>query len=355
MQCLIFVWIELLQGNFKPAYRHLYGGMKILNDSEASHTKSACDLCQQRDSIHEVDEVHGSLTRSFARLRIQAIVCGHRMPTFAPPCRRGGEAFSTIPRSFTNIFQSRNFLDNEYNCIFDFFRSIRDIDHENEAEVMAMQERKDYHINRLESWHAANKKMAAESVPPQSHPYSSGLLYLDLYFTVLSIILKTMCAPSEMAFDDYLLEFQHIYNTSEVLIQTTIAGAPVLSLDMCVIPPLCMIVCKCRFLSLRLKALKLLESTPDREGMWDRVTILKLCQDKINIEEAGRGDIPVTEPLPEEARIYKKRFVYRNRGGPDEKVFRYFYFGKGPVEVEFFEKADLTEGIVDIKIMGGTG
>ncbi|PVH75222.1 hypothetical protein DL98DRAFT_602241 [Cadophora sp. DSE1049] len=353
ISCLIFVWIELLQGNFPAAYRHLHGGMKILNDSEASQRHTFYNLTQKRESLHDVDEIHGSLTRSFARLRIQAIICGRRMPAFSPPCRRDGQAFSSIPASFINIFQSRNYLDNEYNCVFDFFRSIREIDHGNEADTKAMQEKKDHHLDRLRSWDAANRKMAAESVPSEGHPYSSGVLYLDLYFTVISVILKTICAPSEMVFDEYLAEFKHIYTTSEILVQNAIAGTPMLSLDMCVIPPLCMLVCKCRFLPLRLKALKLLESTPDREGMWDRVTILKLCRQKINIEEQGRGDVSKTDPLPEEARIYKKRIVYRNRGRHDEEVLRCFYFGKGPVEVEFFEKGDLTEGIIDIKVMEG--
>ncbi|KAH7381910.1 hypothetical protein BKA64DRAFT_727346 [Cadophora sp. MPI-SDFR-AT-0126] len=353
ISCLIFVWIELLQGNFPAAYRHLRSGMKILDDSEASQMHLSGNVIQRRESLHDVDEIHGSLARSFARLRIQAIVCGQRMPTYSPPNSNNEEDFSSIPVSFTNIFQSRKYLDNEYNCIFDFFRSIRDIDHGNKADMKAMRGRKDHHLERLQKWEDANRKMASESVPPQGHPYSSGILYLDLYYTVLSVMLKTMCAPSEMVFDDYLAEFQHIYTTSEILMQDAIAGIPILSLDMCVIPPLCMIVCKCRFLPLRLKALKLLKSTPDREGMWDRAIIYKLCREKIGIEEQGRGDVPVTEALPEQARIYKKRIVYRNRGKEDEEVLRYFHFGRGPVEVEFFEKADLTEGIIDIKIMGG--
>ncbi|KAK0111143.1 hypothetical protein ONS95_001519 [Cadophora gregata] len=353
ISCLIFVWIELLQGNFPEAYRHLKGGMKIINDTGAPQEQATSTISRKREPCHDVKEIQGSLSRSFARLRIQAIVCGQHMPAFSPPCSKGGQVFSSIPHSFGHIFHSRIYLDNEYSCIFEFFRSIKDIDHENEEEMRAMQERKDFRLERLRSWEAANGRMVAESVPAEGHPYSSGVLYLDLYYTAISVILKTMCAPSEMVFDDYLNEFQHIYNSSELLIQKAIAGTPMLSLDMCVIPPLCMIVCTCRFLPLRLEALKLLESTPDREGMWDRVTILKLCREKINIEEEGRGDMPESEPLPEDARIYRKRIVYRNKGRHDAEVLRYFYLGRGPVEVEFFEKADLTKGIVDIKIRNG--
>ncbi|KAG4440787.1 hypothetical protein IFR05_003715 [Cadophora sp. M221] len=353
VSCLMFVWIELLQGNFYAAFRHLDGGLKILNDFASSKWYTSWSVARKMETIHDVNEIHGSLARSFMRLRIQAAACGHRPPTFIPRCSSRVQAFSSIPPSFANIFESRNYLDIVFNSVFDFFRQIRDIDHGNESEMRAMRESKVFHLKRLEDWEAANRRMAMESVPAHGHPYTSGVLYLDLYYTVISVILKTMCASSEMIFDEYLKDFEHIVSLSQTLIQNTLAGAPMLSLDMCVIPPLCMVVCKCRFLPLRRKALKLLESTPDQEGMWDRAKILKLSAQKINIEEEGRGDVPETDPLPEAARIWKKRILYRNKGKDDEEVLRYFYFGKGPVEVEFYEKADLAERIVNFKIMGG--
>ncbi|KAL5330714.1 hypothetical protein ACEPPN_000233 [Leptodophora sp. 'Broadleaf-Isolate-01'] len=349
----MFVWIELLQGNFYAAFRHLDGGLKILNDVGASKWYLSWSLARKKETLHDVNEIQGSLARSFTRLRIQAVVCGHRPATFVARCSSRVQAFPSIPPSFANIFESRNYLDNEYNSVFNFFRRIRDIDHDNESEMKAMRESKAFYLKRLEDWEVANRKMAMESVPAHGHPYSSGVLYLDLYYTVISVILKTMCASSEMIFDEYLKNFEHIYSVSERLIQNTMAGTPALSLDMCVIPPLCMLVCKCRFLPLRRKALKLLESTPDQEGMWDRAKILKLSSEKVDIEEEGRGDVPETEPLPEAARIWKKRILFRNKGKVDEEVLRYFYFGRGPVEVEFFEKADLAEKIVNFKITGG--
>lgn len=305
------------------------------------------------ETLHNVNEIHGSLTRSFSRLRIQAVVCGQKLPTFAPACSADLQAFATIPSSFGNIFESRNYLDNEFNDIFDFFGGLRDIDHGNESDMDAMRDTKAFHLKRLEEWKAATTQMTVESVPAQGHPYSSGVLYLDLYYTVISVILKTMCAPSEMVFDEYLAEFQHIYSVSETLIQNTIAGSPILSLDMCVIPPLGMLLCKCRYLPLRRQALKLLQSTPDQEGIWDRVKMLKKTKEKIDIEEAGRGDLSDTDPLPEEARIYKKRIQYRNQGEVDETVVRYFYLGRGPVEAEYFQQADLAERKVDIMIREG--
>lgn len=294
----------------KTGIRHLESGLKILLGHNSSDPKP--------DS-QEIKDINASLDRSFTRLRIQAEIHGGSFPADNPAATKTSTAHSASPpKAFFNIYDAREWLDKELTSAFKLLHGLQTLDLSSEADCYAIESTRLQHIQRLDAWSEATERMTAESVPVEGHAYSSGVLYLQLYYTTVSIILKTITKTSEMEYDNYLAEFERIYTICHKLLLGTISGPPVLSFDMCIIPPLFFLVLKCRDYQLRKNAIKLLESAPHQEGMWRRDDVLAWSKWKFATEEHGRGDIPLTEPLPEPARLSSKNFGAGEEGALSE-------------------------------------
>ncbi|KAH9207646.1 hypothetical protein DL95DRAFT_527798 [Leptodontidium sp. 2 PMI_412] len=294
ISCLIFVWIEFLQGDLETGIRHLKSGLRII---------SGHNLSQSEPHSQEVKDINASLDRSFARLQIQAEIHGGFPVDFPKLSRTTAKHSAPVPTSFTNIFDAREWLDSELIESFKFLHRLQTLTHGVETDYVAVEAARLRHLERLDAWSEATQRMTIESVPVEGHLYSSGVLYLQLYYTAVSVIFKTITKTSEMEYDKYLSDFQRVYDISKSLLDSAKSGAPMLSFDMCIIPPLFFLVLKCRDLTLRRKATALLELAPYREGMWRRDDVLHWCKWKTDMEEQGRGDVPDTDPLPESARL----------------------------------------------------
>lgn len=68
-----------------------------------------------------------------------------------------------------------------------------------------------------------------------------------------------------------------------------------------IIPPLYLTAIKCRFPSIRRKAISLLSSSPRREGMWDAFLAVKVAEKVMTIEEEGLKGSHIP---PERSRIH---------------------------------------------------
>jgi hypothetical protein len=115
VSCLIFVWIELLQGNLDTGFQHLNSGLKILRDLRRRQRRKGIE---ERNYQEDVEDVYGSLDRSFTRLRIQAALHGSRTSDFTTSATRDLEVIDAIPDVFDDYCVSRTALDDELNAIF---------------------------------------------------------------------------------------------------------------------------------------------------------------------------------------------------------------------------------------------
>jgi hypothetical protein len=348
ISCLIFVWIEILQNNLDAAFKHLDGGLKILRDIRVS-------LCipsyAEIPAIHDAEDIYGSLSRSFIRLRIQAAIHGSQLPGITTTSTREIEVIAPVPHSFTSVFESRSFLDNEINSILGYLRELRDTDHYASVDMLAIDQIRRAHLERIQQWHIATTMMATSTLTQQDLIQSSGVAYLQLYHIFLETILKTMLSGSEMAFDEYTSEFERMLALAERLAsKPDVENPPVLSFDMNVIPPLFFLVLKCRVLRLRLQAVALLKRAPKQEGMWRRDGVIKVCNWKIMIEEQGRGQLAETDMLPESARIYGEHIPEKRCWGkPPEYVLPRIYYNRGAAgHLEYVEMPDGFEEVYDM-------
>jgi hypothetical protein len=162
-------------------------------------------------------------------------------------------------------------------------------------------------LERIQWWHLATMTMAAGISTSKETVHPSAMEYLELYYILLEIILKTLFSGSEMVFDQYMFEFERLIALVESVMNNQGAdNAYIMSFDMNIIPPLFFVALKCRVLPLRQQAVALLKRAPEREGIWRRDSIIKVCVWKIMMEEQGRGQLAETDMLPESARIFRE-------------------------------------------------
>ena len=88
------------------------------------------------------------------------------------------------------------------------------------------------------------------------------------------------------------------------------------SLDLGIIPPLFVVATKCRARKLRREAIRLLLSSPRREGMWDSILCGKAAQWIMEVEEEGMRQyeewdpVGVNEAVKEEKRVMVKEVLF---------------------------------------------
>ncbi|KAG0650452.1 Aspercryptin biosynthesis cluster-specific transcription regulator atnN [Hyphodiscus hymeniophilus] len=267
----------------------------------------------------DVEDIYGSLSRSFKRLSTQAMIHG-RVSSCPEPglSTHPWKTENSTPIEFGNLFEARNSLDGMLNSTAVCLRQIRDLCKFGTAEqvldLLLIDSALEGFFDELDEWQRATQKLLIEF--PDLGKQTHAVAHLDLYHTYLTIILRTPFAMSEMVFDGYTTEFARIVDLAGRLLQPLADDdPPVLSFDLGVMQPLFLTALKCRDIHLRRQALALLKSAPEQEGLWYRTAVVAHAKWKINFEERGRGELPESSPLPEIARIYQESLSFEIRDG----------------------------------------
>ena len=349
ISCLILVWIELLQRNLELGFRHLTGGLKMLQEAQISGSR----MKSIKDGQCDKEDIYRSLNNSFTRLRIQAVIHGSTSIGITMSLTREMGAMRVMPQSFSSVFESRMYLDNELNAIFGYMRVLRNHDrcssfHDMRNPAIAVMQLT--HLRRLEQWKKATDILMAGWVGQQKTSLTSSLLYLRMYYILVTISLKTFTGD-EMSFDEHIPGFEQILVLSEKLLnKSRHENPPLFFSDMGIISPLFFVLLKCRFLRLRLKALELLRLAPEQEGIWFRDIVLKFCEWKISMEEAGRGNQSLYSLLPESARIYQEHIEAESQIIGSAEL--YLKYRTGPPHQDNLKIVKLSPDMVLLQAMG---
>ncbi|TAQ91191.1 hypothetical protein B7494_g484 [Chlorociboria aeruginascens] len=314
ISCLLFIGIEFLQDNLDSGFHHLESGLKILRDLRRT--------CNPID--FDNDDIYGPLYRSFRRLRIQAVIHSSNPTRISNLPSDGLELGNPIPSSFSNVFEARRCLDDELDSIFDYTRQLRDADNYKSIDMQAVNTFRLACLERLGQWDLATKAMLDNNIQQSG---STRAPLIRLYSVTVNLILKIGFEGNQMVFDKYTPEFEQMIIYAEKLIQSSeLNKSQLLSFDMGVLLPLCFLIVKCRVLKIRRRALELLKLSPEREGMWQRASIVKYCEWKVELEESGRGDLPESALLPESVRIWQEEIP---TDIDDKSVTQYIRFRRG--------------------------
>ncbi|KAI2631541.1 hypothetical protein GGS26DRAFT_98805 [Hypomontagnella submonticulosa] len=164
--------------------------------------------------------------------------------------------------------------------------------------------------NALDSWYTRFTAFTQTQVPFSDRDSISACM-LFLHYRMTKIWLLASTEVSEMVYDDHLADFEDALSMARSALDLMKRQGSTMSFsfEMCLIPPLYMMVISCRYPILRRQALALLRQAPAQEGMWNRDLLARVAERVIEIEE-GNGSFSDFDPEhglvvlpPEEARV----------------------------------------------------
>ncbi|MCJ1306946.1 hypothetical protein MMC25_000590 [Agyrium rufum] len=297
--CLLFVWIELIQGGYAKAISHLRSGLQILNHPDAPNVGASHGI----SSFMSFPSFRGRLLTSFSGLVVQAAIPAV-MSTYPDLMR---QRHSGVGGPIASVADARTTLDTYMNLAFLFMRRA----HGSPIDAATARMGQMKHRVALEEWYLNFRNFLSANRPTLSPKDLRGTLLLQMHYTMMIVLLKTCLAGTEVIYDEFDPDFARIVGLADTLLDPVkrtglgIEPLPCNSFETGVIAPLYYTAIKCRLSSVRRKAIALLWLSPRKEGIWERVMAGKLARRVVGIEEEGAMVDPVTGKmvLTEERRI----------------------------------------------------
>ena len=288
--CVTFVYLEFLRGHFRTAQVHLQNGLKILRETHL-FSNGNDGIFRSKPCLESTDDW---IVEAFSRLHLQVELFKH---AYQHPCLI---LQSPSPETQTFVFHSIN---EAWQRIGHLLNGIFHLTHlarqqaacecvRNHLLLLADQRRIRTELARwLEMYEAFKKPL--QGLGPAQEEKAYQLLYT--YHTMTSIMLATCLRPSdELAFDLHAEQFVLLIRQLTVLWTTASTISPVRAVpgdmsrsvvDMGWIPVLYYTAVKCRVHRIRLQAIRMLESTSHREGIWDAKTAACVARKVMQMEE----------------------------------------------------------------------
>jgi hypothetical protein len=322
ISCLIFIWLEFLQDNVDTALNHLQGGIRILAEQQylAGSPTLVKQLARYFTRLHVQASLHGSVTTEFD---YNTIIGSTELPVNGP-------------LNFSTIQDARINLDSKMYAVFRFHRRI-----EKPGFVEAQMRQHPFpdpqslecmsqsHIASLQEWNTAFQALST-SLSPTSKLHAEelqALHQLELQYLLVSNTLQTLFITTPLVFDNYDADYARMVDLSQQILRhqthrrasfspptthpiaaCTATRTNTLPFDTTIQGPLLYVVLKCRRLPVRRAAVALLRQCPAHEGIWQRDSLVALCEWKIATEERRRPPgASEEEVLPEAARIYAEK------------------------------------------------
>ncbi|PNP43554.1 hypothetical protein TGAMA5MH_04526 [Trichoderma gamsii] len=338
--CFLFVSLELLSGHFTTAQIHIQNGLSILRGFGTS--------VEDDGQVLLFDIVPGSIddaiVRAFCRLNLQLELFRH---SYQHPClalqiaepetstsvfRSVNEAWKQIERLFNRIFHLTDLWRRQQQTLphppVELPPKLLTCQHQIQAELSAC---------------LVVLRASKTSMPDQD---PKGLVYglLSVYHTMASIMADTcLRLDDESVFDSHTKQFVSILTESIAMWKTGQSELhhrylrwPCIHMSRSIvdigwIAPLYYTALKCRIRRVRLQAVRLIETTSHREGLWDSNIVSCVARKVMEIEEGGfyghhhsaaekfllsspprSGDMSVPA-LPRLSRIHEFRVVLSDR------------------------------------------
>jgi hypothetical protein len=340
----VFISLDFLRGHFTTAQIHLQNGLKLLGKTQLLSDRND-GLLLLRPCRESIDDW---IVEAFSRLHAQVELFKQ---LYQHPCLllQAAEPGPPAPM-FYSFKEAWHEMERLLNKIFHLNKQAR----EHEAEhtslrhppaLLGHQQRIRMELARwLDTYEASRKALRGQESLDEEKAYQ----ILCIYHTMVTIMTDVCLCPSDEAmFDSHNDQFIHLIRQLADLwvISSTIfpIRAPpghVTNISRSIvdtgwIPPLYYAAVKCRVHRIRLHAIRLLESTFRREGIWDAKIVARVSRKVMEIEERDyykdtdtADDFPLSSspsprdlslpPLPESYRIHDVEVVLS--GDPMDKV-----------------------------------
>ncbi|CZT48667.1 uncharacterized protein RSE6_09399 [Rhynchosporium secalis] len=349
MACLLFICLEVFQGNHNSAIAHLDSGLKIMRSMGCSKPHANAKFT----SAHFNGAEQNDLMYLFCRLDIQASTyLPGRQTLYDLPT--GGRPFLLairVPESFSSISEANISLHIQVCEVVRFIHPARQYRESAELldldmplglrfasplskELLVTQKERTKQLDRWLNTMNAFLKDPKVVLGPQD---LRGAVLLKMQQITTSIMLASTIFNDQTEYDRLTLDFERVIVLASNLLMCPINSTkkveqkPYCSFDMGVVPSLYNAACRCRDPFIRRRAISLLEQSARREGIWGSDVSAAVAKRIMEIEERDLGSVVSAKCVPMEARIHNldKTFVSGER-----KCFVRFQNGR----MEFIEE-----------------
>lgn len=320
--CFVFICLELLCGHFATAQNHLHNGLKIIKERKTSpHT---------HDDVFLLDAVPNSvddcIIKAFCRLEFQLELFRH---SHQHPCLvLQTSELDLTPDTFHSINAAWDRLERLFSKIFHLTEQVRrheqmsgHLFHGHSPSLLAYQQQIQTELSACLGILEASRKIL-----DSRDPRGLACRVLFVYHTMASIMADTcLRLGDEKIYDSHTNKFVSILEQSTTMREIGLSESPDRPLlgsrihmsrsivDVGWIAPLYYTALKCRVRHVRLQAIRLIETTSYREGIWDSHVAACVARKVVEIEEgesytrSGMGNdiLPSSSLVPEDMALPK--------------------------------------------------
>ncbi|CAF3571781.1 unnamed protein product [Fusarium graminearum] len=290
--CIVFVCLEFFRGHFATAQLHLKNGLDILAHMQGLHDASSGILalkpCQETTDTWIVE--------ALSRLHIQVELFRHLYHHSCVILRPASYPQDTTPDRFDNLNDAWKGLELVYNQIFHLTHRARQQQHITATEQLSQQ----LLITRLAQWQLIFQEFLSSRPGGPNRDMAKAFQVVRIQYAMVNIMADTCIHNNEMVYDSctdkFILLIQeltglwesstHDYTLEdEMPLHVMATCMPRSIIDLGWLPALYFTAVKCRVHRIRIEALKLLRTSPHREGIWDAHIVACVAKKVIELEE----------------------------------------------------------------------
>jgi hypothetical protein len=293
--CVLFTCLEFLRGHFGTAEFHLHSGLKVISELRQTSRCQDGAVVYLQPAREAPDDW---ILEAFSKLHMQTVLWKreHEHPYLTlnytrPPTPM--KVFHSIPEAWKPMEKILNEL---VHLTENFRRSIEpgSMPHDSTTALFNHQQ---CIRNELVHW-SDTFKMSGRVLQGRDSDFDVAGQLLGIYHTLASIMTEVCsCPEDESVFDSYTAQFVNMIDQligvrkSRSMIRKLYPktgyglnmARSVVSLGW--IPPLYYTALKCRVHRVRLQAIRLLESSTHREGIWDSQIASNVARKVMEMEE----------------------------------------------------------------------
>lgn len=302
-------FFQILRRHSGMAVTHLKSGIKIIADHQAQ-------MQSPRRGPEMVPFKH--LIAVFTRLETQLCELSEPPPRI-PPCRlfhaaHGKEELWKVSTPhFEDLKAAWIVLNHSWHVLEHFLHDAKD--HDETGYTMPRQEwvnRRDALLQSFSNWDIAltGLKEVLSTQPEPSLRDARAAALLEVHYILGAQILELAEPPHDqtiwdeletgtkrhldnhMLFDQFQPGFERVVELAAIVSGESEGSGtepPVLSLDMGIVPPMFRVIWNCRDARTRYKAIRILESCPRLEGLWDGLLTARVGRRIDEIERCGES------------------------------------------------------------------
>ena len=309
--CVVFISLEFLRGHFRTAQTYLQTGLKVLGEMQSPGNVDNDGILLLNRAQDSIDDW---IFEALSRLHVQVELFKQ---SYEHPCL-ALQASETEPpnptfHSFNEAWQQMERLLNKIFHLTELGHQQRLSENQSIGNPSALPEYQQYIQAELARWldvYEASRKDLQDLQGQDTECFACQLLCA--YHTMANIMADTCLWPDDQAmFDSYTNQFVSLIKQLVNIWQMSSSSSHVQALpghlmdmsrsvvDIGWIPPLYYAALKCRVHRVRLQAIRLLESTSHREGIWDSNIAACVARKVMEIEERDfYRDIDTADDFP---------------------------------------------------------